>query len=95
MVSRLLVYFDDRELLNNNTFGDLMRVLKRMKMTKTPSGDGWRLNRVAKSDAELVEKIGILSRPIVPVEVKKRGRPKGSKDKAPRKRRTKKEIEEP
>lgn len=95
MVSRLLVYFDDRKLLDNNTFGDLMRVLKRMKMTKTPSGDGWRLNRVAKSDAELVEKMGILSRPIVPVEVKKKGRPKGSKDKVPRKRRTKKEIEEP
>lgn len=64
-----------------------------MKITRTPSSDEWRLNIVAKSDAELVEKMGIPSRPIVPVEVKKRDRPKGSKDKAPRKRRTKKEIE--
>ena len=65
-----------------------------MKMTRTPSGDGWRLNRVSKSDVELVEKIGILSRPVVPVEVKKKGRPKGSKDKVPRKRRTKAELED-
>jgi hypothetical protein len=94
MVSRLIIYFDDRKLLDRNTLGDLMRVLRRMKMTRTPSGDGWRLNRVSKSDVELVEKIGILSRPVVPVEVKKKGRPKGSKDKVPRKRRTKAELED-
>ena len=95
MVSRLLVYFDDRKLLDKNTFGDLMRVLRRMKMTRVPSDDGWRLNRVAKSDAELVEKMGMLSRPVVPAEVKKKGRPKGSKDKVPRKKKSKKKLEQP
>ncbi len=93
MVSRNLRYFDDLGLLNDNTYGDLMRVLRRMKMTRTSVGDGWRLNKVAKTDAELVEKIGILKRPIVPKVPAKRGRPVGSKDRQPRHRRTKDEIE--
>ena len=47
----------------------------------------WEVSRAAITDAEFMEKIGLLKRPIVPEVKKKRGRPKGSKDKQPRKSR--------
>lgn len=93
MVADSLTFFDDLGLLEKNTYGDLMNVMRRMKMTRTADGQ-WRLNKVAKVDLGIIEKTGLLVKPIIPKVVKKRGRKPGSKDTKPRKRRTKAEIEE-
>jgi len=88
MHSRMLVYLDDRGLLDNETFGNLMNLLLRIKMVRNSRDDSWRPVRIAEVDVLNIEKIGLLKRPIVPKEVKKKGRPKGSKDKHPRKKRS-------
>lgn len=89
MVSRMLNFLDGTGLLANNTYGDILNLMLRAKMTRVGEGE-WRVRRIAEKDAELLEKTGLLIRPVVPKEVKKRGRPKGSKDTRPRKKRAKK-----
>lgn len=86
MVSRMLVYLDDHRLLDKNTYGDLNKLMLRIKMTRLADGE-WKVRRIAKVDAELLERMELLKQPIVPKEVKKRGRPVGSKDKKPRRKR--------
>lgn len=89
MVSRMLGFLDRNGLLDNNTYGDILNLMLRVKMTRVGEGE-WRVRRIAEKDAELLERTGLLIRPVVPKEVKKRGRPKGSKDSQPRKKRSKK-----
>ena len=91
MQSVLIDHLDGLGLLDNRTYGDNMRLLKRIKMTRISDDAEWKVRRIAEADAEILEKMGLLYRPIVPKEAKKRGRPKGSKDKAPRKPRCKKD----
>ncbi len=91
MVSRMLTFLGDRGLLDNNTYGDLLNLMLRIKMTRVGEGE-WKVRRIADKDADMLEKTGLLIRPIVPKEVKTRGRPKGSKDSVPRKRRGKKTV---
>ncbi len=89
MVSRMLNFLGRNGLLDNNTYGDILNLMLRLKMTRVGEGE-WRVRRIAEKDAILLEKTGLLIRPAVPKEVKKRGRPKGSKDSQPRKKRSKK-----
>ena len=89
MVSRMLNFLGRNGLLDNNTYGDILNLMLRVKMTRVGEGE-WRVRRIAEKDAALLEKTGLLIRPVVPKEVKKRGRPKGSKDSQPRKKRSKK-----
>ncbi len=93
MCARMLIYLDNRKLLDKNTYGDIMDLLLRVKMTRTSGDSEWRVRKIALTDAELVEKTGILQHPVIPSEKKKKGRPKGSKDGVRRKRRTKAEME--
>ena len=86
MSSRMLNLFESSGVLEKNTYGDVMRLLQRLKKTRVGEGE-WQVRRIAKVDVEEVQKLGLFDVPIVPSEPKKkRGRPKGSKDKVPRKR---------
>lgn len=89
MVSRMLNRLDELHLLDDNTYGDIIEILERAQMTRS-TGNGWEVCRISGKDAEILEKMGLLSRPIVPKEVKKKGRPVGSKDSYPRRRKSKK-----
>lgn len=91
MQSVLMDRLDGLGLLDDRTYGDNLDLLKRIKMTRVSEDAEWRTRRIALADAEVLERMGLLYRPVVPREVKKRGRPKGSKDKAPRKKRSKKD----
>lgn len=88
MLSNMFRFLDERKLLDDRTYGEINRLLLRIKMTRTSADGEWKVRRIAETDAEILEKIGLLSRPIVPKEIKKRGRPKGSKDTKPRKKRS-------
>ena len=86
MAARLYKRLDSLGLLEDCTYGDAIHRLERFKMIRVEDG-GWSVNRTALTDAEFAARMGILVKPVVPKEVKKRGRPKGSKDTHPRKRR--------
>lgn len=92
MNARMLCFVDDRGLLKKNTYGDIMHILTGLKMTRTGPDKGWAVRRLPLVDLETVESLGILYRPVVPKEVKRIGRPKGSRDRSPRKRRTRAEL---
>lgn len=92
MLSRMLCFVDDKGLLKKNTFGDIMHLLSMLKMTQTGPDREWSVRRLPNTDIGTIESLGILYRPVVPREVKPRGRPKGSRDSVPRKRRTKSEM---
>ena len=92
MGSRMLNAFHDTEGMNGWTFKASMDFLDRLKMVRIDDSEEWGMNRIPLKDAELMAEIGILNRPVVPVEVKKRGRPKGSKDTKPRKTRSDKGV---
>ncbi|MBR1973415.1 MAG: transposase [Candidatus Methanomethylophilaceae archaeon] len=92
MGSRMLNAFHDTEGMNDWTFKASMDFLDRLKMVRIDDSEEWEMNRIPLKDAELMAEIGILDRPVVPVEVKKRGRPKGSKDTKPRKTRSDKGV---
>lgn len=88
MLSNMFRFLDEKGLLNNYTYGEILKLLLRIKMTRISCNGEWKVCRIAETDAEVLEKIGLLSRPVVPKEIKKRGRPKGSKDAKPRKKRS-------
>ncbi len=88
MLSNMFRFLDERKLLDDRTYGEVLGLLMRIKMTRTSSSGEWKVRRIAETDAEVLEKTGLLIRPIVPKEIKKRGRPKGSKDAKPRKKRS-------
>lgn len=85
--SRMFNFLESKGILEDMTFGQARGLLERMKMTRVLDGE-WKVRRIAKVDAEAVEKLGLINRPVVPVEKRGRGRPKGSRDTKPRKRRT-------
>ena len=88
MTARIYKYLDSKTLLEKCTYGDVMHRLERFKMVRSTDDGKWRMNRTALTDAEFASETGILIKPVIPQEVKKRGRPKGSKDTHPRKRRS-------
>jgi hypothetical protein len=88
MSSRMLNLFESSGVLDKNTYGDVMRLLQRLKKTRVGNGE-WQVRRIAKADIDEVQKMRLFDVPIVPSEPKKKpGRPKGSKDKVPRKRKS-------
>lgn len=89
MASRMRNRFEDEGLLKKYTYDQVYSLLLRLKMTRE-HGKEWKLVRIADKDAQVSVVLGILQKPIVPsLPPKKRGRPKGSKDRQPRKKRTK------
>lgn len=88
MLSNMFRFLDERKLLDDRTYGEILGLLLRLKMTRTSGNGEWKVRRIAETDAELLERIGLLCRPIVPKEIKKKGRPKGSKDSKPRKKKS-------
>ena len=70
-------FLDERKLLDDRTYGEILGLLLRIKMTRTSGNAEWKVRRMAEMDEELLERIGLLFRFIVPKEIKKRGRSKG------------------
>lgn len=85
MSSRMLGLFESSGVLEKNTYGDIMRLLRRLKKTRIGDGE-WQVRRIAKVDIGEVQKLNLFDVPVVPRN--KVGRPKGSRDKVPRKRRS-------
>jgi len=85
MASRMLNKFYDTPEMSTWTFKMSMDFLDRLKMVRVDDGVEWEHNRLPLIDAEFFTKLGILQMPVVPVEIKPRGRPKGRKDSHPRK----------
>jgi hypothetical protein len=88
MTARICRYLTSKKLLEKCTYGDAMHRLGRFKMVRSADDGTWRMNRTAITDAEFASDVGILVKPTVPHEVKKRGRPKGSRDTHPRRKRS-------
>ena len=89
MASRMRNRLEESGLLENLTYNQAYSLLLRLKMTREHGGE-WRLVRIADKDAQASVVLDIIRRPIVPEFPKKKaGRPKGSKDKQPRKKRGK------
>lgn len=90
MASRMKNRMEASGLLENHSYEEAYSLLLRLKMTREYNKKQWKLRRIAEKDAEVSVVLGILQRPIVPIPEKgKRGRPKGSKDSRPRKKRGK------
>ena len=87
MAARVYRHLDSKGLLEKCTYGDVVHRLGRFKMVRSADDGRWRMNRTALTDADFASEVGILVKPVVPQEVKRRGRPKGSRDTRPRKRR--------
>lgn len=89
MASRMRNAFLDAGLLEKYTYDQAYSLLLRLKMTREHGGE-WKLVRIADKDAQASVVLDIIRRPIVPsFPSKRKGRPKGSKDKKPRKKRGK------
>jgi len=85
--SRLLRAFGAVKELDKVPFGYTMDILRCKRMSRV-DGDEWENERYTEKDAELLVKLGLLKRPLAVVEPKRNvGRPKGSKDRVPRKKR--------
>lgn len=89
MASRMRNAFESSGLLEKRTYEQVYSLLLRLKMTREHGGE-WKLVRIADTDAQVSAVLDIIRRPIVPEFPKKKtGRPKGSRDKKPRKKRGK------
>ncbi|MBO4569283.1 MAG: transposase [Candidatus Methanomethylophilaceae archaeon] len=88
MGSRLLNLFQDTKEMETWTFKMSMDFIERVKMVRIDDSEEWEMNRLPITDAVLLANIGLIDRPIVPVEIKKMGRPVGKKDTKPRKTRS-------
>ena len=89
MASRMRNRFEESGLLEKYTYDQVYSLLLRLKMTRE-YGKEWKLVRIADKDAQVSVVLGLITMPIVPsLPPKKVGRPKGSKDKRPRKKRGK------
>lgn len=86
-MSRVYNFLSQRGVLDKRTFGQARGLLERAKMVRVPNGE-WSIRRMAKVDAEFLSSVGLISKPMEPVEKRKRGRPKGSRDTKPRKKRS-------
>lgn len=89
LTSRLIRAFDAVEDLETSPYGYTMDML-RCKRKSRVDGEEWENERYTEKDSELLSKLGLIDKPIIILEPKKKaGRPKGSKDKKPRKKRSK------
>ena len=88
MAARIYKYLSSRKFLEKCTYADVMHRLERFKMVRSADDGEWRISKAALTDAEFASEVGVLIKPVVPQEEKKRGRPKGSKDRHPRKKRS-------
>lgn len=88
MGSRMLNAFQNDEVTRMWTFKTAMNFIEKAKMVRVDDSEEWEMNRLPLVDAEVLSRFGIIQKPIVPVEVKKRGRPPGKKDTKPRKTRS-------
>ena len=89
MATRMRNSFEDAGLLEKYTYDQVYSLLLRLKMTREHGGE-WKLVRIADKDAQVSAVLDLIRKPIVPsFPPKKAGRPKGSKDKQPRKKRGK------
>ncbi len=77
---RLLKRFDKAKLLEDRTYKKLMSVLERAKKARL-DGEEWQLIRINPSQKEVLQKLDLLPKPEDPPK-KKRGRPKGSKNRS-------------
>ena len=88
MGSRMLNLFQDTKETMGWTFKSCMDFADRAKKVRIDDSEEWEFSRLPLKDAEILRKLGILENVVVPVEVKKRGRPSGKKDTRPRKTRS-------
>ena len=77
---RLIGAFDRANLLESRTYKKIMAVLNRAKKVRLP-GEDWQLIRMNPSHEEILQELELLPKPEEPVR-KKRGRPRGSKNKS-------------
>ena len=77
---KLLKRFDKARLLEDYTYKKLMSVLTRAKKVRV-EGQAWQLVRMNPSQLKILQKLELIPTPEEPPK-KKRGRPKGSKNKA-------------
>lgn len=88
MGTRMMRAFDGVDEMGSWSYEFALDFLRCMKICRV-DGDEWENERYTAQDSELLVKLGLLERPLVPEgPPKKKGRPKGSKDKRPRKSRT-------
>lgn len=76
---RLIRSFDQAKLLEERTYKKIMSVLTRAKKVRTEGSD-WQLIRLNPSYIEILQALDLVPKPEAPAK-KKRGRPKGSKNK--------------
>ena len=76
---KLIKAFDNVELLDDHTYKKLMSVLTRAKKVRVEN-ETWQLVRMNPSQVEILQKLDLVPKPDEPPK-KKRGRPKGSKNK--------------
>ena len=88
MGSRMLNLFQDTKETMGWTFKSCMYFADRAKKVRIDDSEEWEFSRLPLKDAEILRKLGILENVVVPVEIKKKGRPAGKKDSHPRKTRS-------
>ncbi len=76
---RLIKAFDQAQLLEGRTYKKILSILTRAKKVRLEE-NGWQLIRLNPSHEEVLQELGLIPKPEEP-EKKKRGRPKGSKNK--------------
>ena len=92
MGSRMLNAFQDDEVTRTWTFKTAMNFMEKAKMVRVGDSDDWEMNRLPLVDAEVLSRFGLIEKPVVPVEIRKKGRPPGRKDSRPRKTRSDKGV---
>ena len=92
MGSRMLNTFRDARATRDWTFKACMDFLERAKKVRIDDSEEWEFARIPLKDAQILQELGIMGRVIVPIEIKKRGRPAGRKDSKPRKTRSDKGV---
>lgn len=75
---RLLKDFDEHKLLNDKTYKQVFKTLKRAKKVRIEENGDWRDNRMNPSQVEMLRELELL--PKLETKKRKRGRPKGSKN---------------
>ena len=79
MLSNMFRFLNENNLLDNHTYGEILRLLLRIKMTRTSGDNRWKVRRIAEIDVEILEKIDLLNRPIVPKKSKRETDPRATK----------------
>lgn len=85
MSSGILGPFRSPDLPDKDTYGDAMRVLRRLKKTRVGEGE-WQIRRMAKVDADVVRGLNIFEVPMVQ-GTQKGGKTQGSMNRVPRRKR--------